>query len=139
MFTNFFSKSPRLSTVAQFCVDLVNENRFEALGRRKGNEIPKVLSVVYATHAEFIGSVIGIIDFGKQTIDDPTPHKEITRQVMQALFGDNANKASMTAANGIDNPPLMLAFEQVVEHLEWATKLPGSQTAEELRFLIKYF
>lgn len=137
MFGNLFSSAPKLSPVAQFCYDLISRNRFEA--SRGSKDLPKFLPVVYATHPEFIGSVLAIIDFGKQIINDPTPQREITRKLMEALFGDNANKASMTAANGIDNQPLMSAFEQVSEHLERVAKLPRDQTEQQLKFLVKYF
>lgn len=137
MFGKLFSSSPRLSPVAKFCFDLVNRNRFEASGGRK--DLPRYLPIVYATHPEFIGSVLGVVEFGMQILDDSTPQREITRQVMDALFGDNASKAYTTASNGIDNPPLMDAFEQVVGHLEWAAKLPGNQTEQQLKFLTKFF
>lgn len=137
MFGNLFSSTPRLSPVAKFCFDLVSRNRFEASGGRK--DLPKYLPVVYTTHAEFIGSILAIIDFAKQIIDDSTPQREITRQVMEALFSDNASKAMMTASSGVDNPELMQAFEQVAEHLEWAAKLPSSQLEQQLTFLKKFF
>lgn len=137
MFGNLFSSAPKLSPVGQFCYDLISRNRFEASGGRK--DLPKYLPVVYATHPEFIGSVLALIDFGKQIIKDPVPQKETTRKLMDALFGDSANTAMVTVINGVDNDPLMTAFEQVSAHLERAATLPRDQTEKQLLFLAKYF
>ena len=136
MFKNLFSSGPKLSPAAKFCFDLISRNRFEA--SRGSKDIPRFLPVVYTTHPEFIGSIIAIIDFAKQIIRDPTPQRDVTRQVFEALFGENANKASMTASNGIDDPTLMNEFENVSAHLEWAAKLPTDKLEQELRFLAKY-
>ena len=137
MFKNLFSTTPKLSPAAKFCFDLVSRNRFEA--SRGSKDIPRFLPVVYATHPAFIGSIIAIIDFAKKIISDPTPHSDVIRQVMEALFGDNANKAAVTAADGFDDPALMNEFEKISAHLEWAAKLPGNRTEQELKFLVKYF
>lgn len=136
MFGNVFLPAAPKSVTAKFCVDLVNRNRIEA---NNGQSVSRHIPTVYAQNLEFMGSLAGLIDFASQRLSDPTSPREVTRQVIDTLFGDSAQTARDTISVGPDSPVLMGAFEDVQKQLIFASSLPRGQSSDEFLFLKKYF
>src|SRR5437870_2563559 len=70
MFKRLLSIGRPSSKAAGFCVDLLNRTRIDA-----GYPASKPLPVVYATNEEFIGSLLGLVDFMVGRLGDPNPYK----------------------------------------------------------------
>ena len=134
MFKNLFR--PSLSEPAKWCVDLVNRTRVEA---NAGNSISKHLPVIYAKDHEFIGALLGVIDFANQRLGGSMPLRKVTEEVVVSLFGDGAELALDTINQGAVSDVILDSLEKAQEHLIWAAAQPIGKNAEAFMFLSKYF
>ena len=135
MFGRLFSNRPRVdSRAAQVSIDLINRIRID-----RGQRISKPLPVVYATNWEFMGTLVGMVDFWVASMGDKTPVKEALAQVLGAIFADNAQRAYDTVTAGVDNKVFMNALESTYQHLEWVGTLDPDSRPAHLRFFDKFF
>jgi hypothetical protein len=134
MFKKLFAPPPLPSTGAQFCLELVNRTRVNA-----GLGVSRPLQSVYASNKEFVGTLLGLLEYMVHRLGDPTPTHEAARQLIVALFGDNAPTAFSLMQSGIDSPILMKALEATQKHLAWVQSLPREQVNSNLLFMDKFF
>ena len=135
MLVSFSPCAPSCAT-ATFTVDLVYKYRLDASA---GKSVSNYLPLVYATHSEFLGSILAVSHFMRCRLRDGTPQRDITKQLLYGLFGQNADKAAAFTAQGFDDARLTSEFERVLCHLKQSVALSSTKSTHELLFLKKYF
>ena len=132
MFGGLFGAKRPISEASQVCMDFFNRTRLDA-----GDNPRKPLALVYATNWEFIGCMLGVVDFiGSQYRTRPN---EILLEIVPALFGPNAKTAFSTIQVGGANDELVRALEKTEEHFRRIGSLPREQRNEQMRFMQRFF
>ncbi len=122
---------PRLQyESAQISVDVIRRIRMDL-----GQDGLDSLSALHATNDEFIGTLLGIIDYLASQRGEPT--KQSFPLAVKELFGKNAELAFATIRAGSQRPELMNSMQNI------QMKLGNAHSPEEsgrvLKSLEKFF
>lgn len=118
---------PHLSESAQLCVAIIRHAVVDM-----GGSAQQELSSQLATNAQFIGSLLGLIDFVSSRRGEDT--QDVYPQVVFELFGigNNSAIALQLIWSGNDSPQLMKSLEEIQEQLVHAKR-------EEMEDIFMYF